>query len=170
MTWFSSLFTGQDPTLNSAIGSLSSTGGWATNQGQQNVSAGSNFLRAITGGDISKIMQVLSPEINAAKGAASQQNKTQEEFGGRSGGTAAGTAARSDTVHSDITNLIGSLTGGAASGLLSSGQGLLSTGIGATGAAAGLSEDQVNQWANSILGLGLTKAAGYGLGFGLSKI
>ena len=70
-------------------------------------------------------------------------------------------------MHSDITNLIGSLTGGAASSLTSSGSSLLSTGLSGYGEQAGLSQEQMQNWANSILGRGITGAVSSAESFGL---
>jgi hypothetical protein len=86
-------------------------------------------MQDVLSGDVGKITQALAPQIGAAKSSAQQQNKQTAEFGTRSGGTAATTAATNDKVHSDITNLIGQLTGGAASSLSSVGDSLLGKGM-----------------------------------------
>lgn len=170
LSFWASLFGGSNPTLSSTIGQTGQIGGFATNLGEKNLTSSSNFWSSILSGDSSKISQTLAPEISAAKTSAQQQNKSTAEFGTRSGGTAASTAATNDAVHSSITNLIGGLTSSAASGLASTGSGLLGTGLSAYGQQADLSQQQIQNWANSILGLGVTKAAGYGEGFALSKI
>lgn len=123
---------------NSQYGDLTSASGFATGLGESDLTASSNFMQAILSGDPTKISQVLAPQISAEKTSAQQQNKTAAEFGTRSGGTAASTAATNDKVHSDITNLVASLTGGAASSLASTGSSLLSTGI--SGDATGFGE------------------------------
>jgi hypothetical protein len=113
----------------SNYGNLTNASGFATNLGEKDLGASSKFMTDILSGDVGKITQALAPQIGAAKSSAQQQNKQNAEFGTRSGGTAASTAATNDKVHSDITKLIGQLTGGAASSLGSQGSGLLNTGI-----------------------------------------
>ncbi len=156
--FFSALFGGQNSVLNSDIGKMGQIGGFATDTGEKNISAGSDFMRALTSGDASKISQVLAPAISAAKTSNQQTQKTNAEMGTRSGGTAATNAASSDKLHSDITNLTGSLTGNAASNLLSSGTSLLGQGAAATQGEADLSQIRYQNWMDSILGKGITTA------------
>jgi hypothetical protein len=113
----------------SNYGNLTNAAGFATNLGEKDLGASSKFMTDILSGDVGKITQALAPQIGAAKSSAQQQNKQNAEFGTRSGGTAASTAATNDKVHSDITNLIGQLTGGAASSLSSVGDSLLGKGM-----------------------------------------
>jgi hypothetical protein len=107
-------------------------------------------MKSLLSGDASQITQVLAPQISAEKTAAQQTNKTNAMMGNRGGGTAASTAATNDKVHSDITNLIGGLTGSAASGLTSAGTSLLGAGISGTSAAFGeanqMQQQRANQW------------------------
>jgi hypothetical protein len=105
----------------------------------------------------------LAPEISADKTATAQDQKTTALFGGRSGGTAAHNAASSDKVHSDITNLIGSLTNNSASSLAGLGTNLTSTGLSAINDSAKLSEERISNWQNSLFGGVLTGGAGIGL-------
>lgn len=116
-------------------------------------------------GDATKTSQVLAPQISAAKTSLQQDQKTAAQNGTRSGGTAASNNAAKDKIHSDITNLTGSLTGGAASTLLSSGSSLLGTALSANGQQAQLSQDQMANWQKSILGSGITGAINYGESF-----
>ncbi len=112
-------------------GALENAGGFATNLGEKDLTASSDFMNAVLSGDATKQAQVLAPEISAAKTSAAQDRKTGAEFGTRSGGTTAANNAATDKVHSDITDLLGKLTGGAASSLGSMGGSLLNTGINA---------------------------------------
>jgi hypothetical protein len=121
-------------------------------------------------GDATKTSQVLAPVISAAKVSNAQTQKSNTEMGTRSGGTAASNNASSDKLHSDITNLTGSLTGKAADTLLSSGSSLLGTGLQATGMNEEFSQQRMENWSNSILGLGVTKGAGFAEGLGLNSI
>ena len=117
---------------------LTSAGGFATGEGEGDISASDKFFKDILSGDSTKTAQALAPQIGAAKTSAQQNAKTAEEFGNRGGGTNASSAAEGDRLHSDITGLVGETTGKAASTLGSEGSGLLGTGIGA--AATGFDE------------------------------
>jgi hypothetical protein len=162
------LFGGKDSNLNTDIGATGQLAGWATGQGEKNLTTGSNFMNSIVSGDSSKINQALAPEISAAKKSASQTTKGNTIFGTRSGGTAASNAATTDKLHSDITNLIGSLTGNAASTLMSAGSNELSQGAAAYSQNADLSAQRMKNWSDSILGRGITTgvaaAESYALG------
>lgn len=122
---------------NTQYGNLSSASGFATNQGEGDISASDQFMRAILSGDATKTSQALAPQIGAEKKSAQQDIATRSQFGTRSGGTAAANAASTDKVHSDITSMIAQLTGGAASTLSSTGQGLLGQGMAGSQAAFG---------------------------------
>ena len=122
---------------------LTSAGGFATGEGEGDISASDKFFKDILSGDSTKTAQALAPQIGAAKTSAQQNAKTAEEFGNRGGGTNASSAAEGDRLHSDITGLVGETTGKAASTLGSEGGGLLDAGIGANEAAGKISlEDQ----------------------------
>jgi hypothetical protein len=110
-------------------GALESSAGFATNLGEEDLTASNKFMQDILSGDASKVTSVLSPQISAAKTSAQQNTKTMAENGTRGGGTGAATAKANDTAHSDITNVIAELTKGAASSLSSTGSGLLSAGM-----------------------------------------
>jgi hypothetical protein len=170
MSFWGSLFGGASPELNTLIGQFGQTGSNAIGQGQKDTNQAGNFFSSILSGDSSKIAQSLAPAISSAKTSAQQQNKTNALFGGRSGGTAASANATNDKVHSDITNLIGSLTGSSASSLGSLGSSLLNTGLGALGQQQGAVQQRIQNWNDSILGLGTTTAAGAAEGFALGKI
>jgi hypothetical protein len=129
----------------SNYGNLTNASGFATNLGEKDLGASSKFMTDILSGDVGKITQALAPQIGAAKSSAQQQNKQNAEFGTRSGGTAATTSATNDKVHSDITNLIAQLTGGAASSLGSQGSGLLTTGIAGDQAGYNIAKDMQQQ-------------------------
>ena len=156
MGFFESLFGGQNTNLNQDIGATNQIASFATGMGESNLTAGSNFSKAILSGDATKQMQALAPIISAANTSNAQTQKTNAMFGNRSGGTAASNAASSDKLHGDIQNLIGNLTGSAANSLTSSGSSLLSQGASTYGENAQLSQIQVQNWQNSILGKGIT--------------
>jgi hypothetical protein len=164
----SALFGGKDVNLNNLISQYGQIGGQQTGQGQKHENQAGDFFSSLVSGDASKQMQTLAPEISAAKTSNQQTQKSNAEMGTRSGGTAASNAASSDKLHSDITNMIGSLTGGAASSLASLGSSEMSTGLGALGQEQGATAERMQNWSNSILGMGLAKGAGFGEGLGLS--
>lgn len=158
MSFWGSLFGGQNSTLTSDMNKTGQLAGYASSVGQQNTTAGSNFFQGLLSSDATKTSQVLAPQISAAKTSLQQDQKTAAQNGTRSGGTAASNNAAKDKIHSDITNLTGSLTGGAASTLLSSGSSLLGTSLGALNQQASMSQQQMQNWQNSILGKGITGA------------
>lgn len=158
MSFWGSLFGGSNPTLNSDISKTGQISDFSSSLGQKNTSTGSNFFNSLVSGDATKISQTLAPQISAAKTSLQQNQKTSAQNSDRSGGKAASNNAAQDKVHSDITNMVGSLTGGAASTLLSSGSGLLGTALGGYNEQADMSQKQMENWANSILGKGITGA------------
>jgi hypothetical protein len=167
-SFFSALFGGSSANLNQNIGKTGQVADFATSLGEGNATAGSDFMRAITSGDASKISQTLAPEISAAKTSNQQSQKTNAEMGTRSGGTAAKNAASSDKLHSDITNLTGSLTGKAADTLLSSGSTFLGQGEAANMDNAKLGQQRYENWMSSILGKSITTGVSAAETYGLS--
>jgi hypothetical protein len=170
MSFWGSLFGGQNQTLSSDMSKTGAIGDFSSDQGQKNTSAGSNFYQSLLSGDSSKVAQALAPQISAEKTSLQSDQKKNAITGTRSGGTAASNAAASDKVHSDITSLTGSLSGEAAKTLLSSGDSLLSKGLGAYQQQAGMSQQQMENWSNSILGMGVTSGVGAVESFGLGKV
>ena len=161
--FFSSLFGGANSTLTSDISKTGQTASFANDLGQKNLTAGSGFFNSLLSGDATKTAQTLAPESSSAKTSLQQDQKKNATMGTRSGGTAASNNAAQDKIHSDITNLTGSLTGGAASNLLSSGSGLLSTALGGFNQQADMSETQMQNWQSSILGGSITGGAAIGM-------
>lgn len=168
--FFSSLFGGANSDLNTDIGATGQLAGNLSGQGQKYTNQAGDFFSSLVSGDAGKISQTLAPNISAAKTRNSSTQKSNAEMGTRSGGTAATNAASSDKLHSDITNMVGSLTGGAAGSLASLGSNLTSQGLGAYSQNEEFSQQRMENWSNSILGLGLTKGAGFLEGMGLSGI
>ena len=168
--FFSALFGGQDKNLNSLIGTFNQAGSSSLGQGQKNQNTAGNFWNSIISGDSSKTAQALAPEISSEKKAVQQDQKTSAMFGNRSGGTAASNNAATDKVHSDITNLVGSLTNSSASSLASLGSAQVGEGSGLLSQEQGADAARMENWSNSILGLGLTKGSGFAEGLDLSGI
>ena len=156
--FMSALFGGKDVNLNNLISQFGQVGTQQTGQGQKYENQAGDFFSSLVSGDAGKISQTLAPQISAEKTANQQSQKTAAEMGTRSGGTAASNAASSDKLHSDITNMIGSLTRGAAGSLASLGSNMTSTGLGALGQEQGATAQRMQNWSDSILGRGITTA------------
>ena len=151
-----SLFGGRSVELNDLIKTFSNVGQTNVNQGQSNENAGSKLWKDIVSGDATKTMQARGPEASAEKTSAANSNKTTAMFGNRGGGTGASTAATTDKVHSDLTNLIGSLTNSSASNLVNLGENQVTTGLGALSQEQGADAARMENWSNSILGRSIT--------------
>ena len=152
-----------------AFKSLKASSDFATGIGEKDITASSDFMSSILSGDSSRISQALAPQIGAAKERAQEGTKAAAEFGGRSGGMAASTAAINDKVHSDITDLIGKLTGSSVTNLGTMGSNLLGTGMNGTATAFNQSKtihDQELARMNDIFKSSAQVAAGAMEGFG----
>lgn len=144
--------------------------GFASGLGQSNTTAGSNFYSSLLSGDPTKIGQALAPAISAGQQGVQQQKNQIAQFGNRSGGSTAKSNALESENRGNITNMVGGMQSGAASNLLSSGQSLLSTGIGALNQQAQMSQQQMSNWSDSIFGKGITSAIGSGEAAGLGSL
>ena len=158
MGFWGSLFGGSSPERNALIQDYGQIGRQQTGQGQTYENKAGDFWSGLLSGDSAKQMQILSPEISAAKSSAAQENKTTSEFGTRSGGNAASTASTNDKVHGYISNLLGTLTGSSATNLANLGTTEMSTGLGALSQQGGEIEKRMQAWSDSILGKGITSA------------
>ena len=167
MSFWGSLFGGSNPTLNRDMAQFGQIGNFATGLGEGNLSQASNFYSSLLSGDPSKQAQVLAPEIGAIQQQGQQAKNQAAQFGNRAGGTNASMQAIGDQSRASIDNMISSLLGASASGLAGTGSSLLSQGQSAYGAQLGASQQQMENWANSILGRGITGAAAGAESFGL---
>lgn len=170
MSFWTSLLGGSNPTLNRDINQFGQIGSFATGLGESNLSQASNFMSSILSGNQSKIGKVLGPEISNIKGQGEQSKLQTAQFGNRGGGSNASMQMADDKSRASINSMISSLLGSSASGLASSGSSLLGQGMQAYGQQAGLSQERVQNWANSILGRGITGAAGAAESFGLGAL
>ena len=170
MSFAGSLFGGSSPELNNLINQFGQTGTQQTGQGQSNENAASGFWNSILSGDSSKISQALSPEISAAKTSNAQTQKTNSIFGNRSGGTTASNAASGDKLHSDITNLIGSLTNSSASSLASLGSNQVSQGQSSLSQEEQANQQRIANWSQSILGQAIGYGTGKAFSYGLNSL
>ena len=167
MGFWSSLFGGSNPTLGSDIKDFGAIGSFATNLGESNLNKSSNFWSSILGGNQAQISQTLAPEVNAMQQQGQQQKQQLGQFGTRSGGTAAAAAGIDTSTRGNISNMVSSLLGSAASNLGSLGTSSLGMGMQALGQQATLSQEQMQNWSNSILGRSITGGIGAAESFGL---
>lgn len=112
-------------------GSLGSLAGFATGEGEGDISASDNFFKSILSGDPGQISKVLGGAISGINKRGQEEKKTNAEFGNRGGGTNASNQLIGDKSRSAVDNLVGNLTSGAASALGSQGSGLVNTGASA---------------------------------------
>lgn len=168
--FLSSIFGGSNPTLNSGISQLGNISQYGVNSGEQDLNQAGGFWSSILSGDPTKIGQVLGSQIQGIQQQGQQEKQQLGQFSNRSGGTNAKAQTIGDTTRSNVNNLIGNLTGAAASNLGSMGQNLLSQGTSALGSQLAASQEQMQNWQNSIFGSGLSMGIGGIEGFGVGKL
>ena len=161
MSFWGSLFGGSNPTLNKDMAQFGQIGGFATGLGESDTSQASNFYSSLLSGDQSKQAKVLGPEINAIKSRGQQEKNQAAQFGNRSGGTNAQMQMIGDQGNAQINDMISKLLGSSAGALGSMGGSLLGQGQSALSAQLGASQQQMENWSNSILGMGVTQGAGF---------
>ena len=165
MSWFDSIFTGQNDTLNKNINQFGQDAGVAQKQGQGDTNAASSFYQNILSGDPTLEAKAIAPETAAAQQGAQQQKNALAQFGNRSGGTAAAASGIDAQTRSQLTQLLGGLKTGAASG--AAGLGTAEQGLSLQDKAQQdqASQQRLQNWMNSILGQGVQGAANYGESF-----
>lgn len=115
----------------SEYGNLAGAANFGTSQGESDILKAQNFWSSILSGDMSKISQVLGPQISAINKQGQQKKKTMFEFGNRGGGTnSAAQSIDSDTT-SAVNDMISKLTASSASNLGSTGSSLFGAGVSA---------------------------------------
>jgi hypothetical protein len=159
-SFLSSIFGGSSPGLTTAGNTAGSISNFNNNAGQTNETDASNFYQGILSGDPSKIAAVEAPEIAAGQQQTQQAKNQAAEFGTRSGGTAATGEAADSANRANIINLTGQLQQGAAAGEAGLGENQSSTGLTANGQQAAISQEQLQNMMNSILGKGISSGAG----------
>ena len=170
MSFFSSLFGGQNKTLNSGINTAGQVSQNQIGTGEKLTGLSADWLSGLLSGDTSKVMQLLSPQVSALKQRGQQEKQTTAQFGNRAGGTNAKMATADDTTRSEIGSMISKLTGEAVSGAGTIGTSMLDTGMKALNTQVDFSQQQMENWAKSILGQGVGEAAGAAEGAALSAI
>jgi hypothetical protein len=131
MSFWSSMFGGSNPTLNSGINKAGQIAGFGQAQGEGLLTSAGNFFSTLMGGNPAQTAKLLSPQIQANQQQGQQQKQTMAQFTNRSGGTNAAAQTLDDKTRANISSMISDLTGKAATQAAQVGQGLLSTGIAA---------------------------------------
>jgi len=163
--FWGSMFGGSNPTLNQGINKAGQVSGYGTSVGEGLTTSAGNFFKGILGGDPAQTAKLLSPQIQAAQERGQQAKQTASQFGNRSGGTNARAQTIDDQTRSGITSMIANLTSAAATSAADLGKNLIDTGITALNQQVQFSQQQMENWGNSLFGLGMTKAVGAGMNF-----
>lgn len=165
-----SLFGGRNKSLDADINNSAGVRDFSTGIGEGDVSKASKYYGDILSGDPTASARAIEPEATAAKAQAQNAKLTTANFGNRGGGTNATSATIDDSVRGKLMTLLNSARGNAATNL--SGIGTTEQGIGlqAGNQNAQQSQQRMMNWLNSILGKGITSAAGTLESFGLGKL
>jgi hypothetical protein len=163
--FLSGIFGGSNPTLNNTINNAGGISQFGTNTGQGAITDANSYYQNILSGDPSKIAESIAPEIQAGQQQTQQAKQGMAQFGTRSGGTAAASAGADAANRGNIIYLIGKLQQGAASGETGIGENQTAQGLQANGQQAALSQEQLQNYMNSILGQGISGGVGYGESF-----
>ena len=161
MGFFSSLFGGSNPTINQGIKQAGQVAGWGQSKGEGLSTQAGDFFSSLLSGNPATTAKLLAPQIQAQQQQGQQQKQQNAQFGNRSGGTNAANQSIDDKTRANISNMISTLTGQAATGAADMGKSLLDTGITALNQQVGFSQQQMQNWNNSILGQGISSGAGY---------
>ncbi len=154
---------GANPTLGGDINQSGQVAGFGTSVGEGDIGAASGFYNDLLGGNQAKEAQLLAPEISGIQKRGQQQIQTAAQFGNRAGGTNAAAQNNIDTQRASVDDMISKLTGGAASNLASIGSNALNTGLAANKQQADQSQQQLENFQNSVLGKGISDVAATGL-------
>lgn len=167
-SFFGGILGGQNSTLNSTIGKAGDISTFGTNTGQGAITDANQYYQNILSGDPSKIAESIAPEIQAGQQQTQQAKQGLAQFGTRSGGTAAASAGADAANRGNIISLIGKLQQGAASGETGIGENQTALGLNANMQQAQMSQQQLQNYINSILGksisTGVSAAETAGLG------
>lgn len=169
-SFFPGLFTGSNPTLNKDQNQLGSLAGFSTNAGETGTTAGLNYDLGILSGDPTKVAQTEAPEIQQAQQQAQQNKNTVAQFGNRGGGMNAVMAGLDDQTRAKLLALTGGLRQGAAANASQIGTNNLNMASSDTVNQAKLSQDQLQNMINSILGKGTSDVASTALNAGEGAI
>jgi hypothetical protein len=166
MSFAASLFGGSNPTINKQIDQLGNFAGSTMQTGFNDTNAASNFFNSLLqgGGATSK---VLAPQVRAIQNQTQQQKQTASQFGNRSGGTNSQMQMADSTGRAAYNDLVSSLLGTSANSLAGIGSNLLNTSLTGYQQQLNASQQQMQNWQNSIFGKGIAGGIGAIEGFGL---
>jgi hypothetical protein len=165
MGFFGSLFGGSNPTLNQGLKQAGQTSTWANAKGQGLTGQAGDFYSALLSGDPKAMSKIMAPQIGTMQKQGQQQKQKMAQFGTRSGGTTAYGQTIDDQTRANVASMISNLTAQGAAGAAGMGQSLIDTGLNALKQQTDLSAQQMENWSNSLFGLGLTKAVGAATSF-----
>jgi len=166
MSFAAALFGGSNPTINKQIDQLGNFAGSTMQTGFNDTNAASNFFQSLLkgGGDTSK---VLAPQVRAIQNQTQQQKQQASQFGNRSGGTNSQMQMADASGRASYNDLVSKLLGTSANSLAGIGSNMLNTSLGAYQQQLGASQQQMQNWQNSIFGQGISGAIGAAEGMGL---
>jgi hypothetical protein len=165
MSFLNGVFTGSSPGLEGAEGTAAGVAGFGTSVGEGDISAASEFDQNLLNGNSAEDAKLLAPEISNITGQTQQQADTIGQFGGRSGGNNSEVQAAGDKARAGVNDMVAKLTGGAASSLGSLGTSTLGLGLNANEQQGQMSEEELENQKNSLLGNAITGGADYGESF-----
>jgi hypothetical protein len=168
MSWAGGFFGGSSPVLNAGITKAGDTSTYATNTGKNLSTQAGNFWSDLMSGDPSKTAKLLSPQIRTQQAQGQQMKQGMSQFGTRSGGTAAKGQTIDDTTRANIGNMIAQLTGSAAGAATSMGKDMLDLGMQSLNQQVSFSQQQMQNWQDSLMGQGMSQGLGFLEGKGLS--
>ena len=160
---FPGLFTGNNPTLNKDVTQMGDLAGYSSGIGKEGTTADMNYNLGILSGDPSKVAETEAPEIKQAQDQAQQNKNTVAQFGNRGGGMNAVMAGLDDATRAKLLALTGGLRQGAAANAGALGTTNLNMASADTMNQANLSQTQLQNFINSILGKGTSYLAKTGL-------
>ncbi len=170
MGFWGSMFGGSNPTLNSGIKESGQVAGFENSQGQGLQALSSDWLKGLLGGNTAMTTKLLAPQIATAQKQGQQAKKTMSQFGTRSGGVTSQGQTIDDKTRAGINDMVSSLTSGALQQAGAQGTSMVDAGLKALGMQVDFSQQQMENWSNSIFGQGLGTAAGYAETAGLGKL
>lgn len=170
MGFLGGLVTGSNPTLSKDIDAMGGLGTFLSNTGSKDVGTASTFMNTLLSGNSGQVSTLLAPQIEGIQKRNQQTKQQLAEFGGRSGGTTGAMLASDDDVHAQINDLVAKLTGSAVNNLGTLGSNLVAQGAGDLNSEAALSQQRLQNMKDSILGKGLSTAAGAAEAYGLGGV
>lgn len=172
--FLSAIFGGQNKTLDNNINQTGALAGYSTGVGEGDTTAASKYFRDLVSGDPTQIASSIAPEISTGQATTQQAKDQAAEFGNRSGGNTATMASADAANRGNLINLVGRLRAMAGNSLASLGTSNLGLAQNATMDQAQLAQQRYQNWLNSVLGKGISGAAGaaesFGLGAGMNAV